>query len=786
MPRTIRRAVVLGAGLMGSQIAAHLAGCGIPVTLLDIVPRPTPEEEARGLTRESPQVRNRLANEALKRLPKMKPSPIFSTEVLNLITPGNLEDHLAQAVREADWVLEAVVENLEVKRQLWARVAEHARPGTLLSSNTSGLSIAAQAEVLPPELRRTFLGTHFFNPPRYLRLLEVIPTPETDPEVVAFMKDFGERVLGKGVVICRDTPNFIANRIGVYGLAVTLKVMTEMGLGVDEVDAITGPAMGRPKSATFRTLDVVGLDTFLNVARNTAATTSDPEEARMLQVPPALEEMVRRGWLGEKAGQGFYKKVNGEILALDLATLEYRPRRKPDFPSLAQTRQIPDLRERIRTLVSAQDPAGRFAWAVLKQVLLFCAEKAEEIAGGDVAAIDQAMRWGFGWELGPFETWEAIGLQESIARMEAEGLRVPQWVKDRAAAGGFDPQGRPAEMPLSFTVLKSEKTRIVRQTSGSTFVDLGDEVLGMQFHPPKQAIGEDFAAAVKWAAQEVERNWRGLVISAEGVPNFCVGANLMLILMYAQEHAFDEIDLAVRVFQQANMTLKYLSRPVVVAPFGMTLGGGAEIAMHCARTVAAAETYMGLVEVGVGLIPAGGGTKEMALRAMAQVPRTPSQVPGPLDPQAFINRAFENIATVRVATSAHEAMQYGYLRPTDQIVMNRDHLLAQAKRAVLELDAAGYRPPAPAKVPVLGADARAVLELAAWSMQQGGYATEHDVKIAKKVAYVLTGGNLPAGTLVPEQYLLDLEREAFVSLCGEPKSQQRMMHLLKTGKPLRN
>lgn len=786
MPKTIRRAVVLGAGLMGSQIAAHLANAGIPVTLLDIIPKLTPEEEARGLTTDQPQVRNRLATEALKKLPKIKPNPLMSPDNVKLITPGNFEDHLAAAVSKADWVLEAVVENLDIKKQLWARVGQSARPGTILSSNTSGLSIAAQAEALPPEHRRNFLGTHFFNPPRYLKLLEIIPIPDTDPAVLEFMKDFGERVLGKGVVLAKDTPNFIANRIGTYGLAVTLKVMAEQGLGVDEVDAITGPAMGRPKSATFRTLDLVGLDTFLHVARNAAASASDPAEAQMLQLPPALEEMVKRGWLGEKSKQGFFKKEKGEILALDLTTLEYRPRRKANFPVLEQTKQIKDRGQRIRALVNADDPAGRFAWAVLKQVLVFCADKADEIAGRDVVAIDQAMRWGFGWDMGPFETWDAIGLQESIARMEAEGLQVPGWVKERAAAGGFYAAGRPAEMPLSFTILKSEPTWVVRKTSGTTFIDLGDEVLGMQFHPPKQAIGEDFPAAVKWAAAEVEKNWRGLVISAEGTPNFCVGANLMLVLMNAQEYAFEDIDLAVRVFQQANMTLKYMARPVVVAPYGMTLGGGAEIAFHADRTVAAAETYMGLVEVGVGLIPAGGGTKEMAVRAMTGLPRVQSQLPGPLEPQALINRAFENIATAKVATSAQEAMLYGYLRPTDQIVMNRDHLLAQAKRAVLELDAAGYQPPAPVEVPVLGPDGRAILEMAAWTLQQGGYASEHDVKIARKIAYILTGGNLPAGTLVSEQYLLDLEREAFVSLCGERKSQERMMAILKTGKPLRN
>ncbi|BDG58943.1 3-hydroxyacyl-CoA dehydrogenase/enoyl-CoA hydratase family protein [Caldinitratiruptor microaerophilus] len=787
MATTIRRAAVLGAGLMGSQIAALLASCGLEVLLLDIVPDSlTPEEQRRGLTLSDPRVRSRLATQAVERLRRMKPPPLFTAEAADRITPGNLEDDLPR-LREADWVLEAVVEDLGVKQDLWRRVAPHVQPGTVLSSNTSGLSIAAQAEALPAELRPHFLGTHFFNPPRYLKLLEVIPTPDTDPEVVSFVRSFATRVLGKGVVIARDTPNFIANRIGTYGLAVTLRAMARFGLGVDEVDAITGPAMGRPKSATFRTLDLVGLDVFAHVARNTRARVADPAERDALELPPYIEEMLRRGWTGDKAGQGFFKKVKGasgesEILALDLQTLEYRPRKKVRFASLDQARNVADPGARLRALVSAGDPAGRFAWEVLRDVLAFCAARLDEIAGGDVAAVDRAMRWGFGWELGPFEAWEALGVRETVVRMEAEGVQVPDWVREKDR---FYPPGPRADGPLSFTVQKADPTRVVKAWPGATLVDLGDEVLGLELHGPKQAIGQDYVAAVRFAAGEVLRNWRGLVISAEA-PNFSVGANLVLILMAAQDEDWDEIDQAVREFQSANMTLRYLPRPVVVAPYGMTLGGGAEIAFHADRVVAAAELYMGLVEVGVGLIPAGGGTKEMAVRMTRQVPRVQSQLPGPVDAQPFVNRAFEAIATARVSGSAAEAAQLGYLRATDRIVMNRDLLLAEAKAEVLALDRAGYVPPAPERIPVLGPDGRAVLELGIYTLRNAGQATEHDAKVARKIAHVLTGGDLPAGTLVDEQYLLDLEREAFLSLCGEPLSQARMAHLLQTGRPLRN
>ncbi len=773
--RTIRRAAVLGAGIMGAQIAAHLANAGIPVYLLDIVPANLAPGEPR----------NKLATAALERLRKLRPAPLMHAEVLSLITPGNLEDHLPW-LADTDWVIEAVTENMAVKQELWTRVGGVARPGTILSSNTSGLSCSGQASVLPPEHRRHFLGTHFFNPPRYLKLLEIIPTPETDPAVTAAITDFSERFLGKGVVVCNDTPNFIANRIGTYGMAVTLQVMAAMGLGADEVDAITGPAMGRPKSATFRTLDVVGLDTFAHVARNTAAVTTDPAEKALMEIPGYIEEMVRRGWIGDKAGQGFFKKVkgadgSGKILSLNLQTLEYGPRTRAVFPSLEQVKNIRDRGERLRTLVGARDVAGQFAWQVLSRVLAFCAGKAQDIANGDVNAIDRAMRWGFNWDIGPFETWNALGVADTVARMEADGLAVPDWVRsvERFAID------RSQEQPLSFTVLKAEPTRVLKASPGATLVDLGDEVLGLEFHSPKQAIGQDYVTMARSAAEEVRRNWRGLVISASA-PNFCVGANLMLMLMEAQDENWGDIDRMAREFQGMGMMLKYLERPVVAAPYGMTLGGGAEVAMHSARTVAAAESYIGLVEVGVGLLPGGGGCKEMAVRMAQMLPPGDTQIPNRPELISFIGRAFEGIAMAKVATSAAEARELGYLRLTDKIVMNRDHLLAHAKQTVLGLDRAGYVAPRPAHVPVAGPDGRAVLELAAYTLKNSGYATEHDLYIAKKVAYILTGGPLPAGTLVPEQYFLDLEREAFLHLCGHPRTQARMLHMLQKGKPLRN
>lgn len=809
MRKGIRKAAVLGAGLMGSQIAAHLANVGIPSLLLDIVPRElTPDETKRGLTTESRAFRNRLADEGLKKLATLKPSPVYSKEALELITPGNFEDDLSQ-IADCDWVVEAIVENLGIKQSLWRRVAQYHRPGMIVSSNTSGISIAAMTEGTPELFRSHFLGTHFFNPPRYLRLLELIPTPQTDPEVLRFMADFGERVLGKGVVIAKDTPNFIGNRIGTYGMMVTLDVMAALELRADEVDGLTGPLIGRPKSATFRTLDVVGLDTFCHVADNCKAAIADPAEAAVFTVPEGLREMVRRGWLGQKSGQGFFKKEGDQILTLDLSSMEYRPRKKGSFASLEAAKPMADLKERLRTLAYAEDKGGRFLWEVMKRTLLYSAEKMGEIAD-DIVSVDNALKWGFGWEMGPFETWDAIGVAKSVARMEAEGVTVPAWVKAAAAAGGFyrsqPPQlfhlvkatGEFAVVPANARIIDINTLRstgrIIKAKKGATLMEMGDGVLFLETHSPKTAIGNDVIAMCKFAAEELDRgDWQGLVIGAQ-TENFCVGANVMMMLMEAQDEEWEDIELLARQIQSAFMALKYVRKPVVTAPYGMTLGGGYELMVAGDMVVAAAESYIGLVEVGVGLIPGAGGNKEMLIRALEGLPASGGGLGGAaqmaagtgLDLQPIVNKVFETIGLAKVGTSAHEARGLGYLRKTDRIVVNKDHQLYEAKQAVLEMAKNGYTPPIPAAIPVAGPEGRAVLELGLYNMRLSGYASEHDVKIGQKLAYVLTGGMVPGGTYVTEQYLLDLEREAFLSLLGEKKTQERMAYIMKTGKPLRN
>lgn len=807
MPRSVRRAAVLGAGVMGAQIAAHLANVGIPTLLLDIVPKELlPEEAAKGLTLESPSVRNRYATAAIQRLGSLKPSPLYTKETLTRLTPGNLEDHLPQ-IADCDWVVEAVVENLAVKRDLFQRIAALHRPGMVVSSNTSGIAIAAMAEGLPADFQRHFLITHFFNPPRYMKLLELVPGPQTDPAVFAFMQEFGERVLGKGVVVAKDTPNFIGNRIGVYGMMVTLEEMTRLGLAPDVVDSLTGLAIGRPKSATFRTLDVVGIDTFCHVADHCRATIADPAEAALFAVPEAMREMVRRGWLGQKAKQGFFKKEDGQIFTLDLESMTYRPREKAKFASLEQAKATPDLCERLKNLVYAKDPGGQFLWAVMKRTFLYAASKLGEIAD-DIKAIDNAMKWGYNWDLGPFEAWDAIGVARSVARMEAEGEVLPAWVKAAAEQGGFYRQeggqryywsaGEYRPVPANERIIDigslRAQGRVVKERKGASLIDMGDGVLLLETHSPKTAIGPDVIAMCKVAADELAQgDWKGLVIGAR-TENFCVGANLALMLMEAQDEEWDEIEIMARQFQNAFMALKYAPKPVVAAPYGFTLGGGFELIAAADVIVAAAESYIGLVEVGAGLIPGAGGNKEMLIRALEGLPGSGGGLGGAaqmaagtgLDIQPIVNKVFETIGMAKVATSAHEAKELGYLRKTDRIVANRDHQLHEAKQVVLELDRAGYQPPRSPMIAVAGPEGRAVLELGLYNLRLSGYISDHDQLIAKKLAYVLTGGPVPAGTLVTEQYLLDLERQTFISLLGEKKSLERMQYILKHGKPLRN
>lgn len=801
MTRQIRKAAVLGAGVMGAAIAAHLANVGIPVLLLDIVPNePTPDEAAKGLTLDSPAVRNRFATRGLETAKKAKPAAFYAAEDAQLVQIGNIEDDLQQ-LAACDWIIEAVVENLAIKQQLFAKVESVVHEEAIVSSNTSGISITDMAQGRSPAFRKRFLGTHFFNPPRYMKLLEIIPGPDTDEEILAFMRDFGARVLGKGVVFAKDTPNFIANRIGTYGLLVTLDIMKKHGLGVDEVDAITGPAMGRPKSATFRTLDLVGLDTFVHVAKNVQASVTEASEKEAFAVPAYIEQMVANRWLGDKTGHGFFKKertaAGKEIQALDLDTLEYRPRKKLDSKSLKSAKNAPTVAKKLQTLVYGEDVAAQFAWDVLKKALLYTAEKHGEIAD-DIVAVDNAMKWGFNWKLGPYETWDAIGVRKSVERMRAEGETIPQLVEELLASGRESFYEREKGEVPKFYVAKNEfrtveepkqkidlarlkeAGKVIFRNTEASLIDIGDGVVCLEYHSLKQAVTPGVIEMTYKAADEVAANWEGLVIGNQD-EYFCVGANILLMLMEAQQKHWDNLNDAVNQFQQAMMRIKYLNKPVVAAPFNMTLGGGAEVCFPADRIQAAGETYMGLVEVGLGLIPGGGGNKEVLIRAV-------ENVPGDIDERLdlFVRKAFENIGTAKVSTSAKEAKKMGLLRAVDGISVNADYQLYDAKQVVLGLARAGYQAPQPKLIPVIGENGAAVLKVGVYQMKMSGYISDHDELVARHLINVLTGGAVPRGTMVTEQYLLDLEREAFLSLIGEQKTQERMQYMLTAGKPLRN
>lgn len=790
----IKKAAVLGSGVMGSGIAAHLANIGIPTLLLDIVPKAlTDEEKAKGLTLEDKQVRSRISAAAIQKLLKQKPAPLTSKKNIALIQAGNLEDDL-EKLAEVDWIIEVVVENLAVKKQVFEKVDRYRKQGSIVSSNTSGISVEAMVEGRSEDFQRNFLGTHFFNPPRYLKLLEVIPTRHTDPEVLSFMKKFGEDVLGKGVVIAKDTPNFIANRIGTYGLLVTLREMANGGYSVGEVDSVTGPLIGRPKSATFRTLDVVGLDTFVHVAGNVYEQV-EGEEKEVFNVPAFIHSMLEKGWLGSKTGQGFFLKKGKEILELDPNTLEYGPRKKLTTSSTELSRQEKGLANKLKALVYANDRAGSLLWSIFRPVLLYSARLLGTIAD-DVTAIDRAMKWGFGWEMGPFETWDAIGLERSVQKMKEQGEEIPSWISAMLEKGvtSFykEENGRryfyhngeyqPVEVNPKVIDLQQLKkqTGVIKANSGASLLDLGDGVALLEFHSPNNAIGLDIIQMINFAIDEVEKHYKGLVIANQG-KNFCVGANLAMILMEAQDDNVDELELVIRHFQQAMMKMKYCSKPVVAAPFAMTLGGGAEICLHTPYIQAAAETYMGLVEVGVGLIPGGGGNKELYIKHLESLPNGVE-----FDLQKVANRVFETIAMAKVSTSAEEARENNFLSFADGVSVNGDHLIHDAKQAVLSIYEKGFKPKIRKKIPVVGETGYATLLLGAESMYLSGFISEHDLKIAKKLAFVLAGGKVPYGTEVDEQYLLDLEREAFLSLVAEPKTQQRMQHMLVKGKPLRN
>ncbi|QOR66112.1 enoyl-CoA hydratase/isomerase family protein [Cytobacillus suaedae] len=794
MIQSIKKAAVLGSGVMGSGIAAHLANIGIPTLLLDIVPRElTADEVKKGLTLEDKQVRNRMSNSALQKLLKQKPAPLTSKSNLALLEAGNMEDDM-ERLADVDWIIEVVVENLEIKKKVFARVDEVRKPGSIVSSNTSGISVEAMAEGRSEDFQKNFLGTHFFNPPRYLKLLEIIPTKNTSPDVLSFMKEFGEDVLGKGVVEAKDTPNFIANRIGTYGLLVTVQEMLKGGYSVGEVDSVTGPMIGRPKSATFRTLDVVGLDTFVHVANNVHEQV-EGDEKKVFEVPAFMKTMLDKGWLGSKSGQGFFLKQGKEILELNPETLEYEPRKKLKTASTEMSKQAKKLPEKLQTLVYADDRAGQLLWNITSPALLYSANLLGEIAD-DILAIDQAMKWGFGWELGPFEVWDAIGLENSVNKLEAQGAVIPAWIKEMIASGHtsfyknengsrfFYNNGEYkliVENPKNIN-LKSikEKNGVIKKNSGASLIDIGDGVALLEFHSQSNAIGLDIVQMINFAIEEVNRNFKGLVIGNQG-KNFCVGANLAMMLMEAQDDNIFELDMVIRQFQKAMMNIKYSPKPVVAAPFGMTLGGGAEVCLPAAHIQASSETYMGLVEVGVGLLPGGGGNKELYIKHLEDIPNGVE-----FNLQNVANKVFESIAMAKVSTSAHEARENNFLNNADGVSFNGDHLIYDAKQAVLRLHESGYHAPVRKKVPVVGETGYATLLLGAQTMLYSGYISEHDLKIAKKVAYVIAGGRVPFGTEVDEQYLLDLEREAFLSLIAEPKSQQRMQHMLVKGKPLRN
>lgn len=760
MSSTIRSVAVLGAGTMGAQIAAHFANAGVPALLLDLT--------------------GEIAREGLKRVRALKPDPLFTPDAARLITTGGFDRDLAR-LGGVDWIVEAIVEQLDVKRSLLERVDAVRRTGTIVTSNTSGLPISSIAEGRSDDFRRHWLGTHFFNPPRYLHLVEVIPTPDTDPAVVDRVSRFADVHLGKGVVVAKDTPNFIANHIGLFGVVQVLRVLERGDLTIEEIDAITGPALGRPKSATFRTADIAGIDVLGLVAGNLSQRLSGDEARAAFRLPPLIDDLIARGWIGEKSGSGFYKKEGSDILALDPKAMTYREKRPVSLPPLDAARGIEDVGTRIKTLFLGKDKVGAFLRDTLGPTLIYTARVAPDIAHS-TDDVDRAMKWGFGWALGPFETWDAIGVREVLAALGANGPLPPlveaalRSGRNRFREGGVESAGPGLQL------LKAAKDReqIVRRNAGASLVDLGDGVLAVEFHSKMNAIGADTLQMLHAGVAEAAANFQALVVGNDA-PNFSAGANLMLLLLEAQEGNWDEIDLMIRTFQGATQALRYADVPVVSCPAGMALGGGCEVVLHTDRVQAAAEAYIGLVEVGVGLLPAAGGTKEMLARAMEGVSVTPQT-----DLLPFVQRAFETIGFAKVSTSAEDARRLGYLRPVDVVTMNRDRLIADAKSLAIERVREGYRKPLPRAIPVGGDGVLAALKLGVHLAWRAGRITDHDAVVGRALASVLAGGSLPHQTTVTEQYLLDLEREAFLALCGERKTLERIQHTLKSGKPLRN
>ncbi len=792
MNRSIKKVAVLGSGVMGSRIACHFAGIGVPVLLLDIVANGA-EESTKA------SERNKLVNDALAAAVKSNPSPVFTKDVIKRITTGNFEDNMKD-IAHCDWVIEVVVERLDIKKIVYEKVEQFRKPGSLITSNTSGIPIHMLTEGRSDDFKKNFCGTHFFNPPRYLRLLEIIPTPDTDPAIVDFLMHYGDLYLGKTTVLCKDTPAFIANRIGVFSIMAIFKVMDQLGLSIDDIEALTGPIIGRPKSATFRTADVVGIDTLVKVAQGVAANCPNDEAKDIFTIPAWLQKMVDNNWLGDKTGQGFFIKKKGdkgekEIFTLNLNSFEYGPRNKPKFATLETAKPVDDLKTRLKMLVAGTDKAGEFYRLFHNHLFSYISNRIPEISD-EIYRVDDAMMAGFGWEIGAFETWDLLGVAKTTEAMKAAGFNVATWVDDFLAAGNktfykiengqrlcYDPASKTYK-PLpggdAFLIMSSKADKIVWKSSAAKVYDLGDDILGYQWSTKMNTIGGEVLEGLNKAITLAEQNYKGLVIANDG-PNFSAGANVGMIFMLAAEQEFDELDLAVRMFQNSMMRVRYSSVPVVVAPHGLSLGGGCEMSLHADKIQAAAETYIGLVELGVGLIPGGGGTKEFALRAGDEY------FEGEIEIEP-LKRRFFTIGTAKVATSAHESFDLGIMRKgIDEISMNINRRIADAKNSALEIWNEGYTMPVQRKdVKVLGRGALGALYAGINGMHRGNYITEHDVKIAKKLAFVMCGGDLSETTLVTEQYLLDLEREAFLSLCGERKTLERIQSVLKGGKPVRN
>ena len=799
--RHIKKVAVLGSGVMGSRIACHFAGVGVNVILLDIAPKELNEEEkAKGLTLEDKAVKNRIVNNALQSAVKSKPSPLYKKAFASRIQTGNFDDDLKK-IAEVDWIVEAVIENLEIKKQLFEKVEQFRKEGTIISSNSSGIPMHFMIEGRSADFQQYFCGSHFFNPPRYLRLLEIIPTQKTLPEVTEFLKDYGDLFLGKTIVECKDTPTFIANRIGVYSICSIFHLMKEMDLSVEEVDILTGPVMGRPKSATFRTCDIVGLDTLIKVADGLYKNLPDDEARELFKVPEYVNKLVELNWLGDKSGQGFYKKSKDEkgkrqILALDTKTFEYHPKSKPKFPTLEGLKAVENLKDKLKGYAIGKDKAGEFFRQFHFGLFAYVSNRIPEIAD-EIYKIDDALKAGFGWELGPFEIWDVLGVEKTVKAMEQAGVKPAQWVYDMLSAGHQSfykaEEGRKLFFDISskqynaipgtdtFIILDNyRKTNVVWQNSGATLFDIGDGILNLEFHTKMNTMGGEVLEGINKAVDIAEKNYRGLVIGNDA-ENFSAGANLGMVFMLAIEQEWDEVDFAIRHFQNTMMRLRYSAIPVVGAPHGLSLGGGCELNLHVDQVQAAAETYIGLVEVGAGLIPAGGGTKEFALRASEDYYQGDPEIPR-------LQQYFMNIAMAKVATSAHEAFDLNILKKgRDKISINRNRLIADAKKAAILLANLGYTQPiSENNIKVLGREAIGAFLVGIDQFRRAKQISEHDELIATKLAYVIAGGDLTQPAFVSEQYLLDLEREAFLSLLGTKKTLERIESILKTGKPLRN